>query len=348
MAKSRSLQNVKLNSFEDLFGGEPLQGDVVELPLCEMFPFKGHPFKVLENADMEALVESIRLHGKVLQPVLVRPREAGGYELISGHRRTHAAGVVGLSTVPAIVRELDNDEATVIMVDSNLHREELLPSEKAFAYKMKFEALSHPGSRIHGRAANAIADEAGESVRSVQRYIRLTKLVPELLDLVDDGKLPVYTAAELSYLGEAEQRLLYAKLAQGGNGGKGAKVSNAQAMELKKLSQRGELGEAEVERVMKGSPSAAFAGGAREAEVERVMKGSPSAAFTGGARESVIAVPGSAGTCEPTVKLDGTPDGLLLPSDLLAPYFPVGTPAATIRTTIITLLDAWKEGQAHG
>ncbi len=240
MAKTRSIQNMQLSSFEDLFGNAP-QGDIIEVSLDELRPFKEHPFKVLDNADMDALVESIRLHGKVLQPGLVRACPQGGYELISGHRRAHASAIVGLKTMPVIVKELTDEEATIIMVDSNLHREELLPSEKAFAYKMKFEALSHPGSHIHGRAAEQIASEANDSARNVQRYIRLTELTSELLELVDAGKLPVYIAVELSYLSHDEQNSLCAKLAQGG------RITNEQAQQLRKYSQDGQLNDAVIE-----------------------------------------------------------------------------------------------------
>ncbi len=228
-----SASKIKLADFDDLFGSD--QTEVTEVPLEELYPFKGHPFKVMDNEDMQSLVDSIRLHGRVLQPGLVRMRPEGGYELISGHRRCHASKIAGLSTMPVIIRDLTDDEATVIMVDSNIQREHLLYSEKAFAYKMKFEALKHPGSKMDKQAIEEIGEEAGESGRNIQRYIRLTELLPELLNLVDEGKLGFVAAVDLSFLKSVEQEWVCDKLSQG------ISVGGSQAAKLKKYSASGEL-----------------------------------------------------------------------------------------------------------
>lgn len=247
-----SAKNIELTTFDDLFGsGNPAgdsNGAIREIPLTDLFPFKGHPFKVLDDQAMEEMVESVREHG-VLVPGIARPRVEGGYELVAGHRRRHASELAGRTTMPVIVRELDDDEATLFMVDSNIQRENLLPSEKAWAYKMKLDAIrrraGRPGKGNSGQvgqnlkgkvSVEIVAENAGESYKQVQRYIRLTELLPQLLQMVDDRKLPFNPAVELSYLTKEEQEkllIIIAKLS--------AVPSLEQARRLKKYSQEGQL-----------------------------------------------------------------------------------------------------------
>ena len=212
--------NISLSSYDDIFSTEESRADqaaekVQEIPLSELHPFKDHPFKVLDDEAMQKTVESIRQYG-VMVPAIARPSPEGGYELIAGHRRHHASELAGKETMPVIVREMDDDAATILMVDSNLQREELLPSERAFAYRMKLEAMKHQGERrdltscqigTKFRADEQLAKDAGESARTVQRFIRLTYLIPELLDMVDQKKLAFNPAVELSYLRPEEQKL---------------------------------------------------------------------------------------------------------------------------------------------
>ena len=247
-----SAAKIKLTSVDDLFSSEESRADasrerVVELPLAEMHPFKNHPFKVLDDEKMQDTAESIREHG-VLVPAIVRPREEGGYEIVAGHRRHHASQIAGLDTMPAIVRDLDDDAATIIMVDSNLQRESILPSERAWAYRMKLEAVKRQGARTdltsgqlgpksETQRSNAlVAEQAGESVKQLQRFIRLTELIPPLLDMVDERKIAFNPAVELSYLKPEEQvELLDAMDSEQ------ATPSLSQAQRLKKFSQEGHL-----------------------------------------------------------------------------------------------------------
>ena len=247
-----SAAKIKLTSVDDLFSSEESRADasrerVVELPLAEMHPFKNHPFKVLDDEKMQDTAESIREHG-VLVPAIVRPREEGGYEIVAGHRRHFASQIAGLDTMPAIVRDLDDDAATIIMVDSNLQRESILPSERAWAYRMKLEAVKRQGARTdltsgqlgpksETQRSNAlVAEQAGESVKQLQRFIRLTELIPPLLDMVDERKIAFNPAVELSYLKPEEQvELLDAMDSEQ------ATPSLSQAQRLKKFSQEGHL-----------------------------------------------------------------------------------------------------------
>ena len=207
--------NISLSSYDDIFSTEESRADqtaekVQEIPLSELHPFKDHPFKVLDDEAMQKTVESIRQYG-VMVPAIARPSPEGGYELIAGHRRHHASELAGKETMPVIVREMDDDAATILMVDSNLQREELFPSERAFAYRMKLEAINHQGKTFgqvgqkHSR--DSMAAEMNESSRQIQRFIRLTYLIPELLDMVDQKKLAFNPAVELSYLRPEEQKL---------------------------------------------------------------------------------------------------------------------------------------------
>ena len=220
---------------------------VQQIPIGELFPFKNHPFKVLDDESMQRTVESVEQYG-VLSPLIARPRPEGGYEIISGHRRQHAAQLAGLDTLPVIVRQMDDDAAVLLMVDSNLQRENILPSERAFAYKMKLEALKNQGARsdltcgqighkLNGaKARDIVADESGDNARNVQRFIRLTNLVPELLDMVDEKKIAFNPAVELSYLDEAQQRDFLEAMEDTQNA-----PSLSQALQLKKIAQQGEF-----------------------------------------------------------------------------------------------------------
>ena len=241
-----SARNIELKSVDDLFATEEIREDaqrekVQNIPLGELHPFRNHPFKVKDDAAMQDTVDSVREYG-VLVPAIARPDPDGGYELIAGHRRHHASELAGKETMPVIVRDLDDDAATIIMVDSNLQREELLPSERAFAYKMKLEALKHQGARtdltsrqVVGKLemADIVGKNMGESGRQVQRFIRLTELIPTLLDMVDERKIALNPAVELSYLKKEEQTFLLEAMDS-----EQATPSLSQAQRLKKFSQQ--------------------------------------------------------------------------------------------------------------
>ena len=241
-----SARNIELKSVDDLFATEEIREDaqrekVQNIPLGELHPFKNHPFKVKDDAAMQDTVDSVREYG-VLVPAIARPDPDGGYELIAGHRRHHASELAGKETMPVIIRDLDDDAATIIMVDSNLQREELLPSERAFAYKMKLEALKHQGARTDLTSrqvveklemADIVGKNMGESGRQVQRFIRLTELIPTLLDMVDERKIALNPAVELSYLKKEEQTLLLEAMDS-----EQATPSLSQAQRLKKFSQQ--------------------------------------------------------------------------------------------------------------
>ena len=242
--------NVSLKGADDIFSTEESRQEqqreqVQQIPIDELYPFKNHPFKVLDDESMQRTVESVEQYG-VLSPLIARPRPEGGYEIISGHRRQHAAQLAGLETLPVIVRNMDDDAAVLLMVDSNLQRENILPSERAFAYKMKLEALKNQGARsdltcvqighkLNGaKARDIVADESGDNARNVQRFIRLTSLIPELLDMVDEKKIAFNPAVELSYLDEAQQRDFLEAMNDTQNF-----PSLSQAQRLKKLAQEG-------------------------------------------------------------------------------------------------------------
>lgn len=239
--------NISLSSYDEIFSTEESRAEqaaekVQDIPLSELHPFKDHPFKVLDDEAMQKTVESIRQYG-VMVPAIARPSPEGGYELIAGHRRHHASELAGKETMPVIVREMDDDAAVILMVDSNLQREELLPSERAFAYRMKLEAMKHQGERsdltssqlgTKLRTDQQMAEEMGSSRNQIQRFIRLTYLIPELLDMVDQKKLAFNPAVELSYLKPEEQKLFMEAMdyAQ-------AAPSLSQAQRIKKYSQEG-------------------------------------------------------------------------------------------------------------
>ena len=239
--------NVSLKGADDIFSTEESRQEqqreqVQQIPIGELFPFKNHPFKLLDDESMQRTVESVEQYG-VLSPLIARPRSEGGYEIISGHRRQHAAQLAGLDALPVIVRNMDDDAAVLLMVDSNLQRENILPSERAFAYKMKLEALKNQGARsdltssqvgMKLQALDIVGQEAGDSRNQVHRFIRLTNLVPELLDMVDEKKIAFNPAVELSYLDESQQRDFLEAMNDTQNA-----PSLSQAQHLKKLAQQG-------------------------------------------------------------------------------------------------------------
>ena len=239
--------NVSLKGADDIFSTEESRQEqqreqVQQIPIGELFPFKDHPFKVLDDESMQRTVESVEQYG-VLSPLIARPRPEGGYEIISGHRRQHAAQLAGLDTLPVIVRNMDDDAAVLLMVDSNLQRENILPSERAFAYKMKLEALKNQGARSDLtstqlvsklRSNEQLGAENNQSRETVRRFIRLTNLVPELLDMVDEKKIAFNPAVELSYLDESQQRDFLEAMNDTQNA-----PSLSQAQRLKRLAQEG-------------------------------------------------------------------------------------------------------------
>ena len=237
-----SARNIELKSVDDLFATEESRANaqrekVQEIPLGELHPFRNHPFKVKDDAAMQDTVDSVREYG-VLVPAIARPDPDGGYELIAGHRRHHASELAGKETMPVIIRDLDDDAATIIMVDSNLQREELLPSERAFAYKMKLEALKHQGKKTLDQlgpkwSTQEIGKAGNDSMSQVKRFIRLTELIPTLLDMVDERKIAFNPAVELSYLKKEEQTLLLEAMDS-----EQATPSLSQAQRLKKFSQQ--------------------------------------------------------------------------------------------------------------
>ena len=239
--------NVSLKGADDIFSTEESRQEqqreqVQQIPIGELFPFKNHPFKVLDDESMQRTVESVEQYG-VLSPLIARPRPEGGYEIISGHRRQHAAQLAGLDALPVIVRQMDDDAAVLLMVDSNLQRENILPSERAFAYKMKLEALKNQGARsdltssqlgMKLQALDIVGQETGDSRNQVHRFIRLTSLIPELLDMVDEKKIAFNPAVELSYLDTNQQRDFLEAMNDTQNA-----PSLSQTQRLKKLAQEG-------------------------------------------------------------------------------------------------------------
>ena len=252
MTKRKS--DFTLPTLDDLFTTQAERDDaklerVKNIPLSELHPFKNHPFKILNNEEMERMIESIRKVGTIT-PALARPLPDGGYELVSGHRRLAACQVLGIETMPVIVREMSDDEAVIAMVDANLQRETILPSEKAFAYKMKLEAIKHQGvtSRQLGEkllSVTQVSKDSDDSERQIQRYIRLTYLIPELLSMVDENKIAFNPAVEISYLEQSEQRVLLDAMELND-----CTPSHAQSIRLKKLSQEGVLDDQMIYAVM--------------------------------------------------------------------------------------------------
>ena len=304
--------NISLASYDDIFSTdenrEKNKGEhIQEVPLSELHPFKNHPFKVIDDESMEKTVESIKEYG-VLTPAIVRPREEGGYELISGHRRAHASELAGKETLPVIIRNLDDDAAVILMVDSNLQRENILPSERAFALKMKLEAIKHQGKRTdlnadnreHGestssqvgmklQALDIVGKESGESRNTIHRYIRLTNLSPELLDMVDNKVISFNPAVELSYLKPEEQKDFIEAMDYGQTA-----PSLSQAQRIKKFSQEGKCTLEAMCAIMSEE---------KKSDLDRIT----------------------------------------LKNDVLKKYFPKGYTPKQMEDTIIKLLDQWQK-----
>ena len=273
-----------LPSVDELFTDQEERDDaarekVTDLPLAQIDPFPDHPFQVKDDAAMADLVASVSTVG-VLTPLTVRPKEDGRYELVSGHRRKRAAELAGLSEVPAVVRDMTRDEAIVAMVDANMQREQILPSEKAFSYRMKLEALKRQGARhdltcvpvehkLRGaKSRDLVAMESGESASQIRRYIRLTELLPELLDMVDEGAMGMRPAVEISYLAKPEQLALYRAI-----GAQACTPSHAQAIKMKKLAGKGALTPAVIEAIMEESkPNQAAQFRMPQSKIERFFK----------------------------------------------------------------------------
>ena len=251
-------RSLSLTSYDDLFSTDESRADidrekVMEIPLSELYPFKDHPFKVKDDEKMQDTADSIREYG-VLVPAIARPRTDGGYELISGHRRKRGCELAGLDTMPVIVRDMDDDAAVIVMVDSNIQRESLLPSERAFAYRMKLEAIKHQGARsdltssqvgMKLQAMDIVGQQAGESRNQVHRYIRLTYLISEILEMVDNKRIALNPAVELSYLKPAEQTMLLDAMDC-----EQTTPSLSQAQRLKRFSQEGKLTEESMLAIM--------------------------------------------------------------------------------------------------
>lgn len=238
-AKTGSASKIKMESFDDLFGGSGVQEigaeQIINVPLADLHEFKDHPFKVLDDEKMEETTESIRLYG-VLVPGIARPRAGGGYELIAGHRRKHGSERAGKMEMPIIVRNYSDDEATIIMVDSNIQREDILPSEKAKAYKMKYEAMKHQGKKSGKNTLDEVGEAAGENAKKVQRYIWLARLSEELLEMVDTKRLGFSQGVDISFLSEEAQQWVEVIIEE-----QGCNVSTAQSGKLKEYGKSGEL-----------------------------------------------------------------------------------------------------------
>ena len=238
MNKRGSADKIKLSSFDDLFGTQEAgtgTEQVQEIPLCELHEFRGHPFKVVDDEKMQETVESIKNYG-VLMPGIARPRAEGGYEIIAGHHRRHGCELAGLSTMPMFVRDYTDDEATIIMVDTNIQREDILPSEKARAYSMKYEAMKHQGKKGTGNSLDEVGEAAGESGKTVQRYIWLSRLSDELLEMVDKKKIGLVQGVDISFLTEQAQEWVQVIMEE-----TGTNISTVQSAKLKEYGKKGEL-----------------------------------------------------------------------------------------------------------
>ena len=238
MNKRGSADKIKLSSFDDLFGTQEAgtgTEQVQEIPLCELHEFRGHPFKVVDDEKMQETVESIKNYG-VLMPGIARPRAEGGYEIIAGHRRRHGCELAGLSTMPMFVRDYTDDEATIIMVDTNIQREDILPSEKARAYSMKYEAMKHQGKKGTGNSLDEVGEAAGESGKTAQRYIWLSRLSDELLEMVDKKKIGLVQGVDISFLTEQAQEWVQVIMEE-----TGTNISTVQSAKLKEYGKKGEL-----------------------------------------------------------------------------------------------------------
>ena len=337
--------NVSLKGADDIFSTEESRQEqqreqVQQIPIGELFPFKNHPFKVLDDESMQRTVESVEQYG-VLSPLIARPRPEGGYEIISGHRRQHAAQLAGLDALPVIVRQMDDDAAVLLMVDSNLQRENILPSERAFAYKMKLEALKNQGARsdltcgqfghklIGAKARDIVADESGDNARNVQRFIRLTSLIPELLDMVDEKKIAFNPAVELSYLDESQQRDFLEAMNDTQNA-----PSLSQAQRLKKLAQEGHFSY-DVAFAVMGEP--------KKDELDKVVikndtlrKYFPESSTPREMEEKII------GLLE-----ESKTEKVVFRSDSIKKYFPSNYSSEQIENSILKMLDQRMKKRKH-
>lgn len=250
MSRTKSMERVKLTRFDDLFGEKENKivekGDIKQIPISEMHEFHNHPFQIRSDEELEELIDSVRRHGIVV-PGIVRPRKEGGYEIIAGHTRRHVCELLGLETMPVLVQELNEDEASMIMVDSNIQRENILPSEKAKAYKIKYEAMKNQGT--DGNSLQIMSEESGENYKSIQRYIWLARLNDDLLNLVDKKKLGLGQGISLSALSEREQKIVYDVLCRYEK-----KLTAIQANAIKQFSADGKLDEKTLERYLYSTP----------------------------------------------------------------------------------------------
>ena len=334
--------NVSLNSYDDIFSTEETRQEeqreqVQQIPIDELYPFKDHPFKVLDDEAMQRTVESIKQLG-VTNPLIARPRPDGGYEIISGHRRQHAAQLARLKTLPVIVRDMSDDAAVLLMVDSNLQREQILPSERAFAYKMKLDALKRQGARsdltssqvgMKLQALDIVGQEAGDSRNQVHRFIRLTNLIPELLDMVDEKKISFNPAVELSYLDESQQRDFLEAMADTQNA-----PSLSQAQRLKKLAQEGHFSY-DVAFAVMGEP--------KKDELDKVVikndtlrKYFPESSTPREMEEKII------GLLE-----ESKTEKVVFRSDSIKKYFPSNYSSEQIENSILKMLDQRMKKRKH-
>lgn len=247
MSRTKALENVKLTSFDDLFGGKNIEkaaeaGDVKEIPLSELHEFHNHPFQIRSDEELAEMIESVREHG-VLVPGIVRKRKEGGYEIIAGHTRKHVCEILGFETMPVFVKEMDDDEASLVMVDSNIQRENIRPSEKAKAYKIKYDAMKNQGKA--GNSLKMMSEESGENYKLIQRYIWLARLNDDLLALVDNKQLGMVQGVSLSVLSEKEQEAVYDAICR-----HKMKLSTVQANTIKQLSVDGKFNEQILERYL--------------------------------------------------------------------------------------------------
>ena len=333
--------NVSLKGADDIFSTEESRQEqqreqVQQIPIGELFPFKNHPFKVLDDESMQRTVESVEQYG-VLSPLIARPRPEGGYEIISGHRRQHAAQLAGLKALPVIVRQMDDDAAVLLMVDSNLQREQILPSERAFAYKMKLDALKRQGARsdltstqvAQKLSVEKVGEDAGVSKDTIRRFIRLTNLIPELLDMVDEKKISFNPAVELSYLDENQQRDFLEAMSDTQNA-----PSLSQAQRLKKLAQEGHFSY-DVAFAVMGEP--------KKDELDKVVikndtlrKYFPESSTPREMEEKII------GFLE-----ESKAEKIVFRSDALKKYFPSSYSSKQIEDSIIKLLDQRLKKRKH-
>ena len=333
--------NVALKGVDEIFSTEESRHaeqreQVQQIPIAELFPFKDHPFRVQDDEEMENAVKSISQYG-VLTPLITRPRPEGGYEIISGHRRQHAAQLAGLKALPVIVRQMDDDAAVLLMVDSNLQREQILPSERAFAYKMKLDALKRQGARsdltstqvAQKLSVEKVGEDAGVSKDTIRRFIRLTNLIPELLDMVDEKKISFNPAVELSYLDENQQRDFLEAMSDTQNA-----PSLSQAQRLKKLAQEGHFSY-DVAFAVMGEP--------KKDELDKVVikndtlrKYFPESSTPREMEEKII------GLLE-----ESKAEKIVFRSDALKKYFPSSYSSKQIEDSIIKLLDQRLKKRKH-